>query len=186
MNKINLYRTALYLVLCCVLMACNSTLQRKGNVATQVFWAGQPYQLESQQDLGSVVKSVYLPADKSKKVTHLELFQDLQQNFSQSDRYLQQRGNLRARAFQQAQLGNYSLNMSENQLTGFVLYPPSAQFDNYQLDVFSGKNIAGCGFVQWQYSQRFPVNYAVVEIIKNYPMILTELDKMDTAWRCND
>lgn len=123
----------------------------------------------------------------------MEIFQDLQQNFSQTDPNFLHRKALRQRTFEQNGLHSFYLNVTNQQLVGFIVYPPIPQMQNYQVDVFRGKNIKNCGFIQIQYSQIIPLsnfkNTSQQQIQQLRQQIaipkLADLLKMPIPWRCN-
>ncbi|OBX07008.1 hypothetical protein QV08_08430 [Gallibacterium salpingitidis] len=167
--------------------------QHKVAVPTKLSFANQEYQLSKTDDLGSVVKYTYQLIDtNSNKHSHLEIFQDLQQDFAKTDANYQQRIALREKMFARSDIKVFSNQTKDGNLYSYVVYPPAEQFTDYQVDVAKGENLASCGFVQLQYSEQFaPVKSSTMAVLKKLeqqqalPLVKT-MTQYSLPWSCNE
>lgn len=167
--------------------------QHKIAVPTKLSFAQQQYQLTKTDDLGSVVKYTYQLIDtNSAKHSHLEIFQDLQQDFAKTDPTYLQRIALREKMYSRSDIQVYSNQVKNNQLYSYVVYPPAEQFTDYQVDVAKGENLAACGFVQVQYSEQFvPVKSSTMAVLKKLEQqkakpLVAEMMKYPLTWSCDE
>lgn len=189
MNKI-WYGVAALLLTGCVSQPIS---QHKVAVPTTLNFADQQYQLEKTTDLGSVVKYTYqLIAANNVKNSHVEIFQDLQQNFAKTDPDYQQRIALRKGMFARSGIQFFQHQVNNNQLYSYVVYPPAEQFTDYQVDVAKGQNLASCGFVQIQYSEQFaPIKSKTSAILTKLAQqkalpLMKSLEKYALPWSCHE
>ncbi|MFC0323711.1 hypothetical protein ACFFHT_09130 [Gallibacterium melopsittaci] len=167
--------------------------QHKIQVPTKLSFAQQQYQLSKTDDLGSVVKYTYQLMDaNSNKNSHLEIFQDLQQDFAKTDPTYQQRMTLREQMYARSDIKVFNNQVNNGKLYSYVVYPPAEQFTDYQVDVAKGENVASCGFVQLQYSEQFaPVKSSTMAVLKKLeqqkaqPLVQTMM-QYPLAWSCNE
>lgn len=182
------YWLALLLLSGCV---SQPMMQQKVTVPNKIEFEQQQYQLSKTDDLGSVVKYTYELINKDQQ-KHLEIFQDLQQNFVKTDAKYQQRIQLRERMFRNTGVDVYNNKLEQGKLYSYVVYPPDEQFIDYQVDVAKGENLAKCGFVQFQYTQQFaPIKSSQTAILKNLQQQVAEpmmqkLTNFAFPWSCDE
>ncbi|WP_409025476.1 hypothetical protein QRO24_06505 [Gallibacterium anatis] len=182
------YWLALLLLSGCV---SQPMMQQKVTVPNKIEFEQQHYQLSKTDDLGSVVKYTYELMNKDQQ-KHLEIFQDLQQNFVKTDAKYQQRIQLRERMFRNTGVDIYNNKLEQGKLYSYVVYPPAEQFIDYQVDVAKGENLAKCGFVQFQYTQQFsPIKSSQTAILKKLQQQVAEpmmqkLTNFAFPWSCDE
>lgn len=160
--------------LCFVLTACsNQFLPKTLNYQ-------KPYHLAAQQELGTMARFVYLPQGEtlSDWQSAVEIF------FDRNLQSLEQRLQLRQRVYAEQGIENVDLRLEQNSLIGVVIYPPSEKYANWQMDLLQGKNIAGCGFVQYQYSLKFAPHIALSAVQKQMTSQLANFKQQQWQWRC--
>ncbi|MFC0309268.1 hypothetical protein ACFFHK_06030 [Gallibacterium trehalosifermentans] len=166
--------------------------QHRVQVPTTLSFAEQQYQLTKTDDLGSVVKYTYQLIDtNSNKNSHLEIFQDLQQDFVKTDPTYQQRIALREQMYARSDINVFNNQVNNGKLYSYVVYPPAERFIDYQVDVAKGENLASCGFVQLQYSEQFaPVKSSTMAVLKKLEQqkaqpLVKAMMQYPLAWSCN-
>lgn len=143
MKKIFLICTAL------LLAGCVSALKQV-NVPTHIVYNKQSYQLAEQQDLGQIAHYVYYPVKQSA----LNWQQKIEVLFDRNGLAwsLQDRIDFRTRTFANNGVKYFKFEQQNDTLWAYVIYEPSEQNKDWQVDVSRGSQIANCGYVQYQYS----------------------------------
>lgn len=138
--------TALSLTGCSLTPSTPSQL----NVPQTVIHNDKTYYLAGQRDLGSMARYFYTPKNEMPQQwqSAVELLQD--RNIEQ--RTLADRIALRQRIYKNTGVKYFDLSEQQNTLYAVVIYEPTSQNKDWQIDVAKGKNIPLCGFVQYQYS----------------------------------
>ncbi|WP_109078229.1 hypothetical protein [Aggregatibacter kilianii] len=146
MKKTLLILTALFLAAC----AAKPQLQ----VPQTLQHNQKTYDLASQQDLDSVARYFYvLPGERADKwQSAVEILLDR----NELQRTLQDRADWRKQVYTNTGVKHFKLDVKDDALYSYVIYEPSAQSKDWQVNVAKGKNVAHCGFVQYQYSMKFP------------------------------
>ncbi|WP_386687758.1 6-phosphofructokinase [Lonepinella sp. MS14437] len=166
--------------------------QVKLNAPKQIKHNNKSYLLKSTQDLGSMAHYVYFTKKGSGKNwrTAVELLHDRNvQNMS-----LQERIKLREKVYKNNEVKYFNLTTEKDTLYAFVIYEPNANQNNWQLEVARASDVAGCGFVQYQYSLKVPqsrklANMGKVKLIgylKKYAIDkeMARLHKLKWNWHC--
>lgn len=112
------------------------------------------YYLNFQKDLDSVARYVYF--EKKENSANWKSAVELLLDRNKEERSLAERITLRERVYKKTGVEHFDLYEQENTLYAFVIYPPSEQHNNWQVNVAKGKDVEGCGFVQYQYSLKIP------------------------------
>ena len=136
-----------------LLSACSS-IPSQLDVPKQLEHNKQVYKLSSQQDLGTVAHYLYTqPKENGKNwKSQIEvLFDRNEKNWS-----LQQRADFRQKVFNGQGIKYFKFMPENDQLFAYVIYEPTAQNKDWQVNVSRGKQLAHCGFVQYQYSLKVP------------------------------
>ena len=178
MKKTLVILTALFLTAC----VSNSQL----DVPQRIQHNDKTYQLATQQDLGSVARYVYLLPGETPKEWQSAVEILLDRNFQ--NRTLQQRIDLRKRVYTNTGVKNFQLYKQDETLYAYVIYEPSEQNKDWQIDMAKGKELPFCGFVQYQYSLKIPKNYKlgnmnskrVVNHLKKY-LVEKEMKQLSKA-----
>ncbi|MFQ1022014.1 hypothetical protein ACIWO4_01575 [Avibacterium paragallinarum] len=145
-----------------LLTACVSSPQL--SVPEAITHNNSSYYLISQQDLGSVARYFYVPKGESAEHWHsaIELLQD--RNWQQ--RTLVDRIALRKQVYQNTGVTHFDLYPHNNELLTFVIYEPTEQNKDWQVNVARGKDLPFCGFVQYQYSLKIAKNKKLMNMKK--------------------
>ncbi|MBN6071572.1 hypothetical protein HYE53_10960 [Aggregatibacter actinomycetemcomitans] len=112
------------------------------------------YDLASRQDLDSVARYFYvLPGEQASKwQSAVEILLDR----GEQHRTLEERAEWRKKVYGNTGVKYFKLDVKDDALYSYVIYEPSAQSKDWQVNVAKGKNVAHCGFVQYQYSMKIP------------------------------
>ena len=165
MKKTLVILTALFLTAC----VSNSQL----DVPQRIQHNDKTYQLATQQDLGSVARYVYLLPGETPKEWQSAVEILLDRNFQ--NRTLQQRIDLRKRVYTNTGVKNFQLYSQDETLYAYVIYEPSEQNKDWQIDMAKGKELPFCGFVQYQYSLKIPKNHKMMNM--NGKRVINHLKK---------
>lgn len=150
------------------------------------------YYLVSQQDFGEIVRNFYVPKSENQENWHsgIELLQDK----NREQRTLEDRIALRKRVYRNNGVKHFDLYRRENQLFSFVIYEPTEQNKDWQVDVALGKDMLFCGFLQYQYSLKVTENrkfmnmskHKIINYLKKYIVDkeIQKLMKIDFSWYC--
>lgn len=185
LQKVVFFSTAL------LLTACTSSPQL--SVEQQIQHNDKTYYLVSQQDLGTIARYVYVPKSETAERWHsaIELLQDRNKDkLSLKDRIA-----LRKRVYRNTGVEHFDIYSRKNELFAFVIYDPTEQNPDWQVNMARGKDIPFCGFVQYQYSVKIAKNrklmnmthHRVIRYLKKY-VVDKEMQKLNRAhltWRCN-
>lgn len=112
------------------------------------------YHLKNNKDLGSVARYVYLEKNANGKnwKSSVELLLDRnEENLNFAERI-----DLRKKVYTNSGVKHFDLYEKDDSLYAFVIYAPTEQQNNWQINVSKGKDVEGCGFVQYQYSLKVP------------------------------
>ncbi|ABR73949.1 6-phosphofructokinase [Actinobacillus succinogenes] len=152
---------------------------------------GKTYYLKKQVDLGPVARYLYFDKNESAKNWNslIEVFFDKDESRTLADRI-----ELREKSFAVSGIKHFNLTEKDPYLYSFVIHSPSEKFNNWQINVAKGKNVADCGFVQYQYSQIMPntrklakmSNVKLIGYLKKYAVDkeMTYLATRDWDWKC--
>lgn len=152
---------------------------------------GNTYYLKKQADLGSVAHYLYFLKNESTKNwnSSIEVFFDKDESRSLDDRI-----ELREKSFVSGGIKHFNLTKKEPYLYSFVIHSPSEKFNNWQINVAKGRNVEGCGFVQYQYSQIIPKSQKLAKMskvkligyLKKYAIDkeMAYLTTQDWDWKC--
>lgn len=107
------------------------------------------YYLISHNDLGTIVRYFYVGQGKNSHNWHtaIELLLDRKAHMDFASRIA-----FRKNAYLNQAITDFDSYQQQGYLYSYVIYPPTAQNPNWQIDVAKGQNIINCGFVQFQYS----------------------------------
>ncbi|MDY0501804.1 hypothetical protein NMU76_05680 [Pasteurella multocida] len=150
------------------------------------------YTLATQQDLGNLARFFYLEEGESvenwKSAVEL-LFDRNPMQVSLGDRIA-----LRQRVYKNTGVKHFKLQQQQETLYSFVIYEPTVKNNDWQVDVAKGKGIAGCGFVQYQYSLKIPKskklrhmkNEKVIRYLKKYVVEkeMKHIKQVAWQWMC--
>lgn len=171
-------------VLVTLLVACNSLPPKTDlKVPTQINYQQQTYYLQGQQDLGNIARFVYLKKDENLQNWQSAVELLLDRNLTKQS--LAQRLALRQRVYKNTGVKNANLFIENQQLLGSIIFPPSEKYQDWQVDVVQGKNVAGCGFMQYQYSLKFPKTQTLEFLLKaSVPDQLNHIQQQNWHWGC--
>lgn len=153
---------------------------------------GKNYYLASQQDLGTIARYFYVEKKETLKnwKTGVELLLDR----NPEQRSLADRIALRQKVYHANGVEQFNLYEKDNSLYSFVIYPPNARQNNWQVDVSKGQDFVGCGFVQYQYSLKIAKNQKLnnmskiklIGYLRKYVIDkeMTRLAQLQYQWRC--
>ncbi|AAU36982.1 MULTISPECIES: hypothetical protein [Basfia] len=179
----------------------SSTLPQKNaeklphiEVPKEIVHNGKTYYLRAQQDLGSVARYVYLENKENLKNWKSEI--EILNDRNTEQRSIADRIALREKVYKNTGVEHFQLMEKDDSLYAFVIYAPSAQHDDWQVDVAKGENVMGCGFAQYQYSLKIPktkklMNMGKVKLIgylKKYA-VDKEMERLSTTkwnWVCRN
>ncbi|PVX38833.1 hypothetical protein C8D76_10754 [Pasteurella langaaensis DSM 22999] len=150
------------------------------------------YKLKADHDLGTIARFVYFEGKDTATNwnSEIELLHD--RNFENRD--LTERVKLREKVYQNTGVKHFNLDKRDQALYSFVIYSPTETQKNWQVNVARGEDVAGCGFVQYQYILKVPrtqklMNMGQVKLIgylKKYVIDkeLVRLAKLNWRWQC--
>ncbi|HBO37784.1 MAG TPA: 6-phosphofructokinase, partial [Pasteurellaceae bacterium] len=145
-----------YLLLVAVSLLSGCTLlPQKNNVSAtldapkNLKHNGKNYYLSYNKDLGSVARYMYL--EKKENTKNWKSAVELLLDRNEEDLSLGERIELREKVYKNTGIEHFNLYEKDDMLYGFVIYAPSAQHNDWQVNVSKGMNIEDCGFVQYQY-----------------------------------
>ena len=156
MKKILVILTALFL------SACVSPPQL--NAPETVEHNKKTYHLATKQDLESVVRYFYVLPNESAQ--HWQSAVEILLDRNKQKRTLQERIDWRKRIYTNTGIKNFHLYAQDNTLYAYVIYEPSVENKDWQIDVAKGKELPFCGFVQYQYSLKIPKTQKLVKMGK--------------------
>ncbi|MDG6895811.1 hypothetical protein [Volucribacter amazonae] len=118
-------------------------------VPQTIEYNNKTYHLISQNDLGSMARYFYVGQGKSTNNwdTAVELLLDRNQQRSFAERIA-----LRKKAYANQSIADFGTYEQQGFLYNYVIYSPTQQNPNWQIDIAKGKNVEHCGFIQYQYS----------------------------------
>lgn len=190
MNKFWLILMALLLSAC----ANRSML----DVPQQIQYNGKNYQLNASQDLGTMARFVYVVAPETWDNWQSQIELLLDRNIQPTS--IKERIVLRERVYRNLDVADFKLtpladkNKPAYGLNAYVIYAPTAQNPSWQVDVARGQNVANCGFVQFQYSQKVRRDNKftrldepkVLKYLQKYLLSKEQkqLQKMPWQWHC--
>ncbi|NBI42808.1 hypothetical protein GVX76_04775 [[Haemophilus] felis] len=167
-----------------VLVACSTGLMPViSGVPKELHYQQRTYQLQAQQDLGTIARFVYLTENDQLNnwQSALELLLD-PNVLTQS---LEQRLALRKRVYQNTGVRNANLYLENNSLWGVIIYPPTEKHQDWQIDVLQGRNVQNCGFMQYQFSRKFPASENLAQLTDSIaPQELARLKNNHWKWNC--
>lgn len=153
---------------------------------------GKPYFLASKQDLGTLARYVYL--EKKENLKNWKSSVELLLDRNAENRTLADRIALRERVYKNTGIEQFHLSQENNKLYEFVIYPPTQQHPNWQIEVAKGEDIADCGFVQYSYSMKINksaklANMDKVKLISYLRKFaidreLAQLKQLKYHWQC--
>ncbi|MGF7452704.1 6-phosphofructokinase [Pasteurella bettyae] len=150
------------------------------------------YYLKAQRDLGSMSRYVYF--EKKETPTNWKSEIEVLHDVNAEKRSLEEREKLREKVYNNTGVEHFQLFEKDHSLYSFVIYAPSAQYNNWQVNVAKGENAEGCGFVQYQYALKIPktkklMNMGKVKLIgylKKYAVDkeMQRISSMEWNWVC--
>ncbi|MFD0966497.1 hypothetical protein ACFQ02_06535 [Seminibacterium arietis] len=108
------------------------------------------------QDLGNIIRYFYV--QKTDSLQDWKSAVELLQDRSQPSLTLEQRIALRNKAFSKSHVVRFDVQKKNNQLLSYVIYRPTKQYKNWQIDIAKGIETPLCGFIQYKYSLRVAKN----------------------------
>lgn len=132
--------------------ACTSRLPEI-HFPAQINFQGKTYQQVTDNRLGEMRQSLYLPSDSEKNP------EDWQQGFllfsdqNSAGQTLEQRLALRKETVVNLPETDIAYQVEQNELRSQAIYPPTEHFKNVQLEVTRGRNLA-CGYGQMQFADK--------------------------------
>ncbi|WP_152596691.1 hypothetical protein [Chelonobacter oris] len=136
------------LVLSLLSVGCSVKQTPSFQATEQIAFNGKTFALAKTADLTEMVRYIYNPNGDSASREKVTLFFDRNRhNLS-----LSQRLSLRQRSYRQSADTLAELTIDDKTLYSTVIYRPSRQFAYWGVEVTKGKNIADCGFLEFQYS----------------------------------
>ncbi|OOF50217.1 hypothetical protein BKK52_02115 [Rodentibacter trehalosifermentans] len=191
MNKIIVILTALFL------SACVSQPSQL-DIPEQIQYQNKHYHKAAGQDLGSVARYVYAsqPDTLEKWQSQIELLLD--RNERQLD--IKDRITLRERVYRNTEVASFKLTPIKNSKTnrdeglkGYVIYAPTEKDPYWQVNMMRGKEMATCGFVQFQYSQKVKKSRhlsreKILRYLQKYLIAkeMKQIDNMPWQWHCQN
>ncbi len=160
-------------------------------IPQKVTYNKQTYNKKFERDLGEVGRFVYFKGKESPKnwKSEIELLVDRQEI-----KTIQERIALRQKVYQNSGVSHFYLTEENSELYSFVIYPPSKQFANWQVNVARGKNVGDCGFAQYQFVTKIDRTAKIAQMgtvklvgyLKKYVVDkqLNILKKTDFSWQC--
>ena len=153
---------------------------------------GKRYHLKLEHDLGPMARYVYF--EKKETSTNWKSAVELLLDRNDEKRTLAERIALRERVYKNNGVEHFHLYEKDNALYASIIYLPSEQHNNWQVDVAKGMNVADCGFVQYQYSLKIPKTKKMINMgkeklisyLKKY-VIDKEIKRLADAewkWQC--
>lgn len=131
------------------------------------------YHLATKQDLESVVRYFYVLPNESAQ--HWQSAVEILLDRNKQKRTLQERIDWRKRIYTNTGIKNFHLYAQDNTLYAYVIYEPSVENKDWQIDVAKGKELPFCGFVQYQYSLKIPKNHKMMNM--NGKRVINHLKK---------
>ncbi|QLB13594.1 hypothetical protein EV697_10536 [Bisgaardia hudsonensis] len=185
MKKILIILTALFLFGC-------ASQSKIIEVPQQLQYHNKQYKLSGQQDLGSIARYVFLSENDTLQNWQTEIEVLFDRNIQKLS--LQERINLRKNIYQKTNVAYFELKEKNNTLFSSVIYKPSSQYNDWQINIAKGKNIPNCGFIQYQYSLKVARNKKIMNMkkskivshIKKYILDkeIKYIDKKLWQWNC--
>ncbi len=191
MNKILVILTALLLSGCAAKVSQLQTPEK-------IEYNGKTYKLTASQDLDTIARYVYLAEPDTLENWQSQIEVLLDRDLSRS---IEQRIALREKVYRNLGVKDFKILANStnpkkpaSELNAYVIYAPTEQNPSWQVDIAKGKNVPGCGFVQYQYSQKVEQGKKfqrlnTVKIVKNLQKYLVAkesktLQKADLSWKC--
>lgn len=166
------------------LSACSTSLiPLRSHIPDHIEYQQQSYRLKAQQDLGTMARLVYFAGEENLQNwrTALELLLDS----NEGKQSLAQRLALRQRVYRNTGVQNVNLYIENDSLLGVIIYSPTEKYRNWQMDILQGKNVQGCGFMQYQYSRKFPESEQLTRLTEQIAVQeLSILKKHKWQWSC--
>ncbi|WP_439257739.1 6-phosphofructokinase [Lonepinella sp. BR2271] len=191
-NVVTALLAVLWLSGCVTQQPTEPTPQVQLNVPQNITYHHKNYALKSSQDLGSMAHYVYFMKKENGKnwKTAIELLHDRNvQNVS-----LQERIQLRENVYKTNGVEHFNFTVENGTMYAFVIYAPNEQQPNWQLEVARASDVAGCGFVQYQYSLKVPQSRKLANMgkeklvgyLKKYAIDkeLARLHQLTWHWHC--
>lgn len=158
-----------YIVLALIILltGCNSFISDRQMVLDApktLKYNKKTYYLKNNKDLGTVARYVYFEkkADGKNWNSSIELLLDRNKDALS----LAERIDLRKKVYTNTGVEHFDLYEKDNTLYAFVIYAPTEQQNNWQINVSKGKDLEDCGFVQYQYSLKIPKTQKLVKMGK--------------------
>ncbi|MGC6247382.1 hypothetical protein ACNO7L_04270 [Bisgaard Taxon 45] len=158
-------------------------------VPQQITHNQHTYTLATQQDLGNLARFFYL--EPGERVEQWKSAVEVLFDRNPMQVSLEERIALRQRVYRNTGVKQFKLQQQQDTLYSFVIYEPTVKNNDWQVDVAKGKGIAGCGFVQYQYSLKIPKtkklrhmkNEKVIRYLKKY-VVEKEMQRVkQVAWQ---
>lgn len=151
MNKTLVIFTAL------LLSGCAAKLTHL-TVPNEIDYHGKHYVLAGSQDLDTIARYVYLtsPDTLQQWQSQIEVLFDR----NHPPKTIPERIALRKRIYRNTGVNYFDFqtwpqaSQKPQALSGYVIYTPSPEDPSWQVNVMKGQEMANCGFVQFQYSQK--------------------------------
>ena len=155
------------LALTILLTGCNSFISDRQMVLDApktLKYNKKTYYLKNDKDLGAVARYVYFQkkADSKNWNSSIELLLDRNKDALS----LAERIDLRKKVYTNTGVEHFDLYEKDDTLYAFVSHAPTEQQNNWQINVSKGKDLEGCGFVQYQYSLKIPKTQKLVKMGK--------------------
>ncbi|SMB83453.1 hypothetical protein SAMN05660772_00585 [Pasteurella testudinis DSM 23072] len=185
------FKSYLLLVFALLMTACSATEPSKTFRASEkVTFNGKTFQRGKMLDLVEMVRYVYNPNGDGSSREKVVLFFDR----NQYGLSLQQRLELRQKSYQQSDNTLAEMTITDDTLYSQLVYRPSERFAYWGVEVAKGRNMADCGFLEFQYS--YGVNGEKQAKAKEnaflqqrvYPKahkILQQLQQQPWIWQCD-
>ncbi|PJG84703.1 hypothetical protein CVP05_10395 [Conservatibacter flavescens] len=158
---------------------------------TTLKYHDKTYYLIKESDLGSIVRYFYVGKNKTENQwqSAIELLLDRENKLTFAERIA-----LRKKVYSNQGIKHFDTYEKAGFLYSYVIYRPTKQNPNWQVNVAKGKNIDKCGFVQYQYSLKIEKTKKlrnlnddkVFAYLKKYAVDkeLHKLHQADWQWAC--
>ncbi|MGV6987448.1 hypothetical protein ACWA5Z_00320 [Testudinibacter sp. P80/BLE/0925] len=184
-------KSVFLLALCLLFSACSSVEQSKTFQAPEkIKFNGKTFQRGKSVDLVEMVRYVYHPNGNSGSREKAVLFFDR----NKQELSLRQRLELRQKSYQQSDNTLAEMSITDETLYSQLVYRPSERFAYWGVELAKGRNMADCGFLEFQYS--YGVNakpqakakeqaFLQRQIYPKAHKILQQLQQQPWTWQCN-
>ncbi|WP_373768000.1 ABC transporter ATPase [Glaesserella sp.] len=143
-------------------------------IPEQINYQGKTYEKVTHNQLDEMQQSLFLPQDSNKNPEQWQQGILLFTDKNSQQKSLNDRVELRQNTFAKQPDTKAKVAVVGEELQSEVLYPPTARFNDYQLEVSRGRN-SQCGYSQMQLADKRSVS---AKNLQNLTAYLNELHQM--------